>query len=155
MTKQTTDEKQISSNVLLEQYKLYVEMADRVSARRIEINKFYTSILAGLLAVVSVVVEKNVFSGFQDIVFVAVSLLGILLCAIWIVNIHSFRQLNSMKFKIIHEMESNLPFRCYEREWEILQNKKRKYLRATLVEQLVPAFLSIPFIALFLYAILK
>lgn len=32
-------------DLLIEQYKLYVEMADRISARRAETNKFYISLL--------------------------------------------------------------------------------------------------------------
>ena len=34
---------------ILEQYKLYVEMADRLSARRVQLTTLYTSILSGLL----------------------------------------------------------------------------------------------------------
>ena len=34
-----------SDQRLIEQYKMYVEMADRVSARRADTNKFYISLL--------------------------------------------------------------------------------------------------------------
>lgn len=44
---------------LLDQYKLYVEMADRISARRVQINNFYTSFLSGLLAFLSIVTSIN------------------------------------------------------------------------------------------------
>ena len=54
---------------LLEQYKLYVEMADRVGTRRAQTNRFYISLLSGLLAVLSIVVGRNIFSDFQAIVF--------------------------------------------------------------------------------------
>jgi hypothetical protein len=38
---------------LLEEYKLYVQMADNVSARRAQANQFYISVLSALLAVVA------------------------------------------------------------------------------------------------------
>ena len=62
--------------IILEQYKLYVEMADRVSSRRAETNKFYISILSGILAVLAVVIEKNLLSNYLAPVLFAISLLG-------------------------------------------------------------------------------
>ncbi len=35
---------------LLEQYKLYVDITDKISARRNQVNSFYISLLSGLLA---------------------------------------------------------------------------------------------------------
>lgn len=133
--------------LLLEQYKLYVEMADRVSSRRIEANKFYTSILSGILALVSIV---SVPLTVQSVVLAAVAVLGIALCVVWLVNIRSYRELNSLKFAVIHEMEAHLPFACYDREWEILRNGKgrRVYVRLTRIEQYVPLLMMIPYLVL-------
>ena len=140
---------------LLEQYKLYVEMADRISNRRAQTNRFYISLLSGLLALLSIVVGRDIFSDFQTIVFSVISVLGLTLCALWNVNIRSYRQLNSGKFKVIHEMEQQLPFPCYNREWEILRGgeKSKKYLQFTRVEQYVSSILVIPYILLFLYSL--
>jgi hypothetical protein len=44
-----------SKSLLLEQYKLYVEMHDRISARRNQMNSFFISLLSGLLAFFSIV----------------------------------------------------------------------------------------------------
>jgi len=152
----TEDSEERSTELLLEQYKLYVEMTDRTSARRAEMNKFYISVLAGLLAVVSVVIEKSIFANAQDMVFIAIALLAILLCVVWTVNIRSYRQLNSIKFNVIHEMEKDLPFSCYGREWGILQNDKngKSYLRLTLVEQFVPILLTVPYLVLLAYSVI-
>jgi hypothetical protein len=102
---------------LLEQYKLYVEMADRISNRRGQTNRFYISLLSGLLALLSIVVGSHIFSDFQSVVFIVVAILGLALCILWNINIRSHRQLNSGKFKVIHEMEQHLPFPCYDKEW--------------------------------------
>jgi hypothetical protein len=138
---------------LLEQYKLYVEMADRISERRMQTNKFYISLLSGLLALLSVLVSIGNLN--QTLIFVIVSLLGMALCILWHINIQSYRQLNSGKFKVIHEMEQYLPFPCYDKEWGILGEgkEKSKYLQLTRVEKYIPLILSIPYIFLFLYTL--
>jgi len=140
---------------LIEQYKLYVEMADRVSARRAQTNRFYISLLSVLLALLSIVVTREVFNGILSVIFVAVGILGIALCFLWYVNIRAYRQLNSGKFKAIHEMEQRLPFPAYEREWEILGKGKesKKYLKLTRIEQCVPFALAIPYLLLLVYSL--
>ena len=110
----------------LEQYKLYVHMADKVSERRIQANTFYITLLTGLFALLSIVVERGLLSNVQAYLFTAVGMLGILLCFIWFINIRSYRQLNTGKFKVIHEMEQHLPFPCYAREWEILKEGRER-----------------------------
>lgn len=140
---------------LLEQYKLYVEMADRISNRRGQTNRFYISLLSGLLALLSIVVGSHIFSDFQSVVFIVVAILGLALCILWNINIRSHRQLNSGKFKVIHEMEQHLPFPCYDKEWEILGEGKegKKYLQLTRVEQYVPFILAIPYLLLLIYSL--
>lgn len=140
---------------LLEQYKLYVEMADRISTRRVQTNRFYISLLSGLLALLSIVVGRNIFSDFQTIAFMAVAILGLVLCALWNVNIRSYRQLNSGKFKVIHEMEQHLPFPCYDKEWEILGEgtEGKTYLQLTRVEQYVPFVLAVPYLLLLIHSL--
>jgi len=139
---------------LLEQYKLYVEMADNVSARRSQTNTFYITVLSGLLAVLSLAIE-NIPSEMQNTAFLAVAVLGLVLCIIWYINIRSYRQLNSGKFKVIHEMEGQLPYPCYDREWDILGRGKdsKGYFQLTRVEQFVPGLLAIPYVLLLVFAL--
>ncbi|MFQ5709604.1 MAG: hypothetical protein ACE5HO_19280 [bacterium] len=140
--------------MILEQYKLYVEMADRISSRRAQTNKFYIGILSGILALLSVLIEKDLLTNHQAPVFLAVSLLGIGLNILWYVNIRSYRQLNTGKFKVIHEMEQHLPFHCYDREWQLLGEgaEKGKYLQLTRVEPFLPFILAIPYVLLLVYS---
>lgn len=142
---------------LLDQYKLYVEMADRVSSRRTQIASFYTSILSALLALLSITSNKELFQGPQSFVLLTVAILGLCLCLAWAANINSYKQLNSLKFKVIHEMEAYLPFPCYDREWKILKEDKnrRYYFRLTAVEQYIPMILAVPYLCLFVYSFIK
>ena len=140
---------------LLDQYKLYVEMADRISLRRDQSNRFYSALLTGLLAVLAVVVDRDILSEVQAVVFLAVALVGIAVCIVWLINIRSYEQLNSGKFKVVQEMEAQLPFPNYLREWEILRPGKepKRYLPITLIEQFVPAVLTIPYLLLMGYSL--
>ncbi|MGQ4646501.1 RipA family octameric membrane protein [Lyngbya aestuarii] len=142
---------------LLEQYKLYVEMMDRVSARRGQANTFYISLLSGLLALLSLIIDKKLFLEYQAVVLLATAILGLVLCYVWYANINSYKQLNSLKFKVINEIEPYLPFPCYLREWEILkeENKSQQYRRLTKVEKYVPFILAIPYLCLLVYSIYR
>ena len=83
------------------------------------------------------------------------ALLGVALCALWNINIRSYRQLNTAKFKIIHEFEQQLPLAMYDREWEVLGKGEdsKKYLQLTRVEQMVPFLFAIPYLLLLIAVI--
>lgn len=146
---------------LLEQYKLYVEMMDRTTARRNQMNSFYISILSGLLAIIAIATNKDIAqfqdTKFQIAAFLAVAILGVLLCAVWYKNIQSYKQLNSSKFKVISELEKQLPFACYDREWEFLKKDKRYqgYLTQTNVEKILPFILAIPYLGLLIFSVMN
>lgn len=143
---------------LLKQYELYVQMADKVSDRRDKANGFYTSLLVGLFAFmsISITIQPRESSLFSLLVF-TVSLFGMLLCAIWFFNIRSYRQLNSGKFAVIHRMEQELPFSCYDEEWTVLGRGQdpSKYMRLTWVESLVPAVLGFLYVILGCYSLVR
>ncbi|MEP0858768.1 hypothetical protein [Trichocoleus sp. DQ-U1] len=145
---------------LLEQYKLYVEMIDRTTAKRNQMNSFYISLLSGLLAFISIATNKDIVNlklpNFPAIAVLAVAILGIILCFVWQANIQSYKQLNSGKFKVLSEIEQYMPFPCYDREWEILKKDKRYqgYLTQTQVEKYVPFILTIPYLGLLMYSLL-
>ena len=105
---------------LLEQYKLYVEMADQVSERRMSMNKFFISVNTFLIAIVSL------FSRDNPITFGLFAVIGLILSGAWYFHLRSYRQLNSGKFKVVHQMEALLPFACYDVEWQILKEGKKK-----------------------------
>ena len=145
---------------LLEQYKLYVEMADRVSQRRDQSNRFYVTIVSALAAIVVVIarfgVPADTESGvLSDIGFLAIGLFGAALSVIWYLNIRSYRTLNSAKFAIINKIEEQLPFAGYSDEWEILRppSGRPQYLQLTRVEQFVPVIFIALFIVLTIYAL--
>ena len=126
---------------LLEQYKLYVEMADRVSSRRSNANTFFLSV--NTLLVTAIGVLSRLESGFETLNLWWVSttsFAGILFCWTWLSIINSYRQLNTGKFKVINTIEQKLPLAGYKAEWSYLKPERgvSKYKQLTVVEILVP-----------------
>ena len=88
---------------VLEIYKLYVEMADRVSGRRQSANSFFLSINTAIIALVGYLqLGNNAEAGFS--LFWLVAPAGMILCYLWYRLVRSYRDLNSEKFKVIHEI---------------------------------------------------
>jgi len=92
--------------------------------------------------------KSSPISSYQPAIYIFASLLGLLLCGIWYMNIESYRQLNRGKFKIIHEMEEKLPFQCYKEEWKVLGEGRdySRYRQLTVVEKKVPLIFCTPFL---------
>lgn len=85
----------------LEIYKLAVEMADRISARRALASTFFLSALSSLIVVIGLTTEDEW----------AVALPGVVLAMTWWLLLRSYRLLNRAKFKVIQNMEQRLPLR--------------------------------------------
>ncbi|MGB5714327.1 MAG: hypothetical protein WBM44_25875, partial [Waterburya sp.] len=66
---------------LLEQYKVYLEMADRVSSRRLQTNGFFITIFSALLAVIAFIFNKDtqLSESLQNLLIWGVALLGLFL----------------------------------------------------------------------------
>ncbi len=134
--KNNQEQKEDSKEQLLEQYKLFVEMTDRISNRRNEMNKFYVSLLSSLMAVLALITGKDDFYVEKIFIFILVVTLTFAFLYLWGKSISSYKQLNSGKFKVISEMEKLLPYPCYDKEWEFLGKGKdpKKYAPVTELE---------------------
>lgn len=134
---------------LLEIYKLHAGLADSVSKQRATANRFYILVLSGLAVLFSAFLqhENGVPLGWLMVGF---GLFGMLLAVAWYIIIRSYRQLNSGKFKALHELEEKLAYPFFKREWDLLaEGRKRKtYWKLTIVETYVPAIFFICFAAL-------
>ncbi len=131
---------------LLDQYKLYVEMADKISERRANANSFFLTVITALISIVGIVSgfgtqAISVFSFW----ITTVSIVGLILCYSWYRILESYRQLNSGKFKVIHEIEKKLPLALYHGEWIMLGqgNNSQLYRPLTHVEKWVPIMFAL------------
>jgi hypothetical protein len=141
---------------LLQQYLLYVQMADNVSERRLVANTFFltanTAILSALGVVAAIYSSQQVAQGV--LVFIA-SLTPALLCYAWFRIVKSYQQLNSGKFVVIHEIEKRLPLALYDAEWVALGKgtDPSKYKPLTDVEKWVPVIFILLYVVIAIVAL--
>ena len=109
---------------ILEQYKLYVEMADRVSARRAAANTFFLTINTAVFTLIGVLWTKRPEAGTWVLAFPLAVL--VMQCLTWFWVIRSYRQLNTAKFAVIGALETLLPVSPYWRGGVDRVGKRRR-----------------------------
>lgn len=131
---------------ILDLYKLHAQLADRVSQRREGANRLYAGMLTTFVAFTGALIRFG--DGSVTTILTVASVVGIFLSISWYIVIRSYRQLNSGKFKALHEMEKELPYPFFKREWELLKEGKdyRRYAKLTVVETLLPSSFFILFV---------
>lgn len=123
----------------MDQYKLYVEMANKISDRRQYANMFFLATNSGLIALLGIAFPQT--NGLDRLAwFLVVCMAALLLCISWFWQISSYKNLNSGKFKVIHELEKFLPVRPFHTEWVILGwgTNPTLYRPLTHIEIIVP-----------------
>ena len=139
MATQSSNDESVTTEVALEQYKLAVEMADRLSGRRQSANAFFLSVVSAL----TVANGTSIVSEWYWTCIV--SIVTMLVCFMWWRLLASYRAINSAKFKVIHQIEMTLPFAMFADEEAIYRSTKRTgYKPLSRIEQAVPALFAIP-----------
>lgn len=124
--------------IATEQYKLYVEMADKISDRRIHANKFYAALNSSLIAFYGFATANNSIVQNDSWLYL-VLIAGFLICLLWLENVKSYKDINTVKFKVIHEIEEHLPLALYKYELDLAkQGDGSKYRPTSNIEMLVP-----------------
>ena len=134
----------MESDRLMEQYKLYVNTAEKVSEKRQNANTYFLSLNSFLF----------LFSGYLttikfDIWHMLVMMAGVFICIFWLIILKSYRSLNTAKYGVVHQMEKGLPVKLFDDEWNLLDRgeNKKKYFKLSVVEQGVPMiFMGLYFI---------
>ena len=140
---------------LLEQYKLYLQLTDKISDRRSNTNTFFLTVNTGLVSAIGI---ANLASlRLSPAIMIIVGVAAMTLCYSWHRIIRSYKDLNSAKFKVVHEIEKRLPLRPYDAEWEAVGRGEDKsfYLPFTHVEVFVPWIFTAIYLALIVYALIK
>ena len=123
---------------LLEQYKKYLDMADKLSDRRSAANTFFLTINTGLISafgLMNLVSDKR-----SNFLFITGGVAAILLSYSWYRLIRAYRDLGTAKFKVVHEIEALLPIRPFDAEWEAVGRGENRqlYWPFTHIERFVP-----------------
>ena len=124
-------------NHLLEQYKLYLTSAENISNRRQTANAFFVTVNTAL---VSLIGYLNFGNEDSNSFYWLISIAGIAISYMWYRLVRSYKDLNSAKFKVVHEIEKSLPVSPYDAEWEAVGrgDDPKLYLPFTHIEIYVP-----------------
>lgn len=162
--------------VHFEEFRMYLESAERTTDRRLELNKSNASlsllILAGIGAIVSWSFGKGEVEPYSVFIIAAISLLAAIFCRWWWKQVVSYKDLNSAKFEVLNGMAPRIVFpdvadqsccsdQPFLKEWDILKEKqslggykKGFALGASLSELTVPITFMIAFSLIFAICIL-
>lgn len=134
---------------LLAQYHLYVENVEKISDRRQNANNYFITINTVLISFIGVLFQAKLFETIPWIKSL-IALVGIIICVVFWFLLRSYRQLNTGKFKVIHEIERKLPVSIYDYEWKILgEGKNRKlYFPFSHIEMIIPWIFGIVYVIL-------
>ena len=120
---------------ILEQYKIYVQSAENVSSRRIATSRYLLTLSAALLAIYGI----QILDLTQNYWTLTIPTTGIIISILWYCLIKSYRNLNAIKFQIIHDLEQYLPVALYKYEWKKAgQGNGKFYTEVTQIEQWIP-----------------
>jgi|SRR5690348_2862795 len=165
----TVSKKDFSQELKFQQYRLFVDTAERNSDRRASTQRFYTAMHTSLLTLLIVVggyglLGQNtsldgqrpdgsvVANQVQAPIVIAACVIGVMLAILWHAHLQAFRRLSAAKFKIINDMEEDMPYQAFMREWEALNGAdpgmKRRHVQLTALERVVPLIAILFYMAL-------
>lgn len=130
---------------ILDQYRLAVEMADRVSARRGQANQFYLSLESLILGAPFVLRSLGSLSHVDSAVMTTLlAAVGAVVGGTWWLQLRSYRDLNRAKFAVINRLEGRfLHAKIFSDEWESLKKDplpvwRGRYAELGTIERVVP-----------------
>ncbi len=130
---------------LFEQYKLYVESAQMISERRVAANNYLLTVNALVVTLYSLL-AANRFEGYWTIL---VPIAGALIALTWHRTVTSYRDLNTVKFQVIHELEEHMPASLFAYEWQKAEKGKgKKYHPLSHLERWIPIIFMILYLLL-------
>jgi hypothetical protein len=143
---------------LLEQYKLFVETSQRVTEKRQNANNYLLTLNSSLVTLYVVFLSNYGHHKWNALIPGT----GLIVCFIWWSLVDSYKDLNTAKFAVIHELENQLPVALFRHEWFVCgYNRKKKdkpvedrYIPLTHLERWIPLAFSVLYIVLIGYAFL-
>ena len=134
-----------ADEALIGQYRLYIQQAEAISARRHSASMVFLTLSLTLVVIAAFSGERLSGAGAA-----AFYLAGVLTQILWFLLARSYRNLNSAKYKVVGLMEKRLPASPFwAAEWKALGEGKnwRSYIPVSAIEHTAP----LGFAAIFLF----
>ena len=127
--------------IVLEQYRIYVDLTDRLASRRSSANSFFLALNTAAVTVFGILWQDRP-TGLSSIWIIVPLAVLLCLCGIWYLLIAHHRTVSGAKWAIIAAYEESLPTQPFSRaEWQGLlhsDKNRRWWRRITKLEQVVP-----------------
>lgn len=132
---------------LFQQYRLFVDSAEKISERRNHLNTFFIALHSLLVSGLSLF-KSEIFA-----YIIPICIFGCILAFLWWYMLCNYRSLNKAKFSIIQEVEKHLPLNLYSTEWALYKTRKHRfnptrYLSFSRLEMILPWLLILVYICL-------
>lgn len=130
---------------LFQQYRLFVDSAEKTSERRSHLNTFFIALHSLFISGLSFF-KTDIFS-----YIIPICIFGCVLAFLWWYMLCNYRSLNRAKFKIIQEIEKHLPLNLYSTEWSLYKTRKpwynpNRYFSFSRLEMVLPWLLILVYV---------
>ncbi len=140
------------NHLLVEQYKLYVEMYDRHSARRLLANTFFLTLHAIFISALGISLHNA--TNLSQAGLLAFPLIGLLvLCYAWWRMVQYYRRVTTAKEIVIHAMEKRLPANPASDAERQAMSTDRPYNSLKRMELILPFIFASLYILTYLYVL--
>lgn len=138
---------------ILDIYKLYVDMTDKLSNRRHLTNTWFLTLNTTIMTIAGFLLSKNL----ETIMLIIILLAGFVNCILWNRLIASYKRLNTARFKVIQEIEEQLPIKTFCKEWDLLNNDRnsKQFYSLTKIENKIPLIFALLYIIIGLFQFLN
>ena len=131
--------------LLLEQYKAYLEDLQEFGSRNESGKRFMLSILSALLLFLTLTSDDGAFFEIRTELTWVIFGIAETICIAWMLRNRTSSLTLKSKFEVLQEMEKNLLFKCFTREWDL--RKARKWVYLTTIDMWIPIAIAIAFLA--------
>ncbi len=143
-----------------EQYKLYVEMLEASTKRRMDTNALFISIHTAMVTMVSLFSKDNWVAPF------VVAAAGIAFSVLWGALLINYNNINALKWDVVYDMEQFLPYKPFYaeyydkrlkhdtevwREGNYRSEEKRPYKAVSRLEKALPVVFIVIYIIIAAY----
>lgn len=131
--------------LLLEQYKVYLADLQSIGSRLETNRSFMLSILTLLFVFLSLAGKDGTFLKIAPQLTWIILLIAVVICIAWFLRIRTYGAIIKSKFDVLHEIENELPFKCFKREWELFSANKPIFLIS--IDKWIPIILIVAFVS--------
>ncbi|MFZ9035309.1 MAG: RipA family octameric membrane protein [Francisellaceae bacterium] len=138
------------NQMLIEQYKVYVELADRASFRRVSINLFFLIANIVIVGIMALGISRS--SSELSLGLLVIPLLGLLsICYAWWRVVRFYRHTVNIKEQVIGALERRLPSSpIYSAERQAAE-KKGSFTPLKRIETLMPFVFILLYLGIYIY----